>query len=231
MKRAFLDRASRDYSVTANHEGRVINNSPSCFNYLNFLPARKVGDRAVPNEEDMTQLISSEMKQLSIQEQQQCHLDVHGVTSPDVTEPDSDFPRLTEELKQQISSTRTAPAYNKAVFLNPEYVDSFHFQLMFLRSENFKIVQSAEKMIAHFKFKLDLFGPDRLARSIRYDDLDDDDREALNSGAVQILPEKDRAGRTVLFIAVAPLKYKAPVHQVSFYASHLYINVTESPLY
>ena len=49
----------------------------------------------------------------------------------------------------------------------------------------------------HFHHKLDLFGFDCLVRPISIHDLRDDDIEAFSAGAMQILPIKDKAGRTV----------------------------------
>ena len=50
---------------------------------------------------------------------------------------------------------------------------------------------------------------------ITLDDLDDDDKAALMSGSMQILPSKDNGGRTVLFLNRRYDSFKSWKNQVS----------------
>ena len=89
-------------------------------------------------------------------------------------------------------------AYNKACFLAPtKYQDNRAFFLMFLRSTSFNIKAAVHKMIEYFNYKVKLFGWEKVAKDITLDDLDEDDMEALKSGASVFLPYPDTAGRAV----------------------------------
>jgi hypothetical protein len=70
---------------------------------------------------------------------------------------------------------------------------------MFLRAESFQPKEAAVRIIRFFKEKLLLFGPEKLTKSIVYADLSEDDIESLECGALQVLPQVDRAGRKILF--------------------------------
>eukprot|EP00536_Pseudo-nitzschia_multiseries_P003775 jgi/Psemu1/186608/e_gw1.59.6.1 len=113
--------------------------------------------------------------------------------------------------------TRSAPelsalvpyhAYRLALSLSPSYVRNPAFRLMFLRSTEGDAKKAAKRLTRHFKTKLRLFGEDRLVRDIVLDDLDDDDMESLRSGGFQVLPQRDAAGRSVLFGRYTAMRYK-----------------------
>jgi hypothetical protein len=86
---------------------------------------------------------------------------------------------------------------------------------MFLRSTKFDTKMAAQRIVDHFKFKLELFGPDMLGRDLMYEDLDGDTKQALSSGAVQVLTSRDTAGRAIIFSAFDHLQYKCADSQVS----------------
>jgi hypothetical protein len=66
------------------------------------------------------------------------------------------------------------------------------------------VEQAAERMVRHFDEKLKLFGDDLLSRDIQLSDLEDSELETLQRGAVQLLPLRDRADRTV--VCLTPLR-------------------------
>eukprot|EP00536_Pseudo-nitzschia_multiseries_P011634 jgi/Psemu1/326533/estExt_fgenesh1_pg.C_4070001 len=71
---------------------------------------------------------------------------------------------------------------------------------MFLRAAQFDASKAAERFVAFFAMKSELFGRDKLARDIRMDDLDQDDIACLESGYAQVLSARDRADRAIFVI-------------------------------
>jgi hypothetical protein len=105
-------------------------------------------------------------------------------------------------------------AYQKASFLAPSLVKNVSFRLLFLRATQFHVVHAAERMLQHFQYKAELFGMEKVAKTITWeDDLTDDDRMAVQSGAIQLLPSHDQSGRRVCFIALQFSNYKTIQNQ------------------
>ena len=166
-----------------------------------------------PEPDDMASLFASEMNKLSFQEREAVYEDLHAVSKPE-EESSEVVDEIIRQMRDEIAGVRVKPAYNKAFFLNRKYVDDPRFLLMFLRSTRFDAREAAHKICDHFRFKLELFGPDLLAREIMYEDLDQDSREALYSGAVQVPRCKDRAGRAIIFFAFDQLRCNNVASQV-----------------
>ena len=73
---------------------------------------------------------------------------------------------------------------------------------MFLHVEDGNAKAAALKIVKHFQLKAQLFGSGPvLCRKVILSDLSQHDMLALESGAVQVLPTRDVAGRTIVFIA------------------------------
>lgn len=82
-----------------------------------------------------------------------------------------------------------------------DYIDVDHdrdFRLGFLRAERFDAKKAATRILDYFDEKRTLFGIDLLARKLLIDDLDKETIEVLESGLIQLLPGRDRAGRAVI---------------------------------
>ena len=88
------------------------------------------------------------------------------------------------------------------------------FRLLFLRSERFHAQRTARKMVGYFEYKCDLFGADKLVKKITLDDLSKDDRTTLQTGAMQILPNRDKSGRAVFFECQKFWRFQEPDNQV-----------------
>jgi hypothetical protein len=166
-----------------------------------------------PDPKAMSTLVASELNQLSLSEREGLYDDLHGVCQTTEELPEK-IAELCSSLQQEITKLKGRSAYDKALFLCPSYVLNPDFLRMFLRSQNFNVRDAAQRMVQHFQFKLELFGIERLARDIRLSDLDPDDQTALRSGSVQLLPQKDRSGRTIFLLVHRLLNYKAPINQV-----------------
>jgi hypothetical protein len=142
-------------------------------------------------------LIGKEMHRLSMEERDDVLHDIHGVA--DIVE---ETPELVENclhrLDLELSSIPYKPAYEQALVMSPSFILDGRLCLMFLRAARFEPANAARRMVAFFEHKLNLFGPDKLTKQIRIDDLDDDTIACLETGYMQILPGRDRAGRAVL---------------------------------
>eukprot|EP00536_Pseudo-nitzschia_multiseries_P008200 jgi/Psemu1/197490/e_gw1.205.15.1 len=123
-----------------------------------------------------------------------------------------------QQLEQELQRiTRPNDAVREAQRMNPEYVNRKEFLLMFLRlfvQENaFDVKQAAAKMVLYFDTKKLIFGcGEILGRDVRLSDLSVDDRAAMDSGAWQTMPDRDAAGRVVVFYAPGQRIFKTVEH-------------------
>jgi hypothetical protein len=99
------------------------------------------------------------------------------------------------------------PAFRLAMEQDPHYMEAQ--KLTFLRAEDFQARPAAQRMLHFFEIKHQLFpGMGMLARDLTWDDLNEDDRQSLTAGGIQVLPKTDHAGRTVVVTRQANYRYK-----------------------
>ena len=159
-------------------------------------------------------LIAKELTSLSLAERNRAEEEIHGVIG--CSEEDPEFVKgQLAMLETEIASIKKKPAYERALFLSPKYVNDVKFRLMFLRAENFDAVKAANRLVKHFECKLEYFGLDKLVKNITQDDLDDDDRAALSSGCSMVLNATDNIGRRIIFWTRSAEKYKCYKNSVS----------------
>jgi hypothetical protein len=163
--------------------------------------------------DETEKLLVKEMNELQIEERQQVYEDIHGVADV-VPECPAFINRSIIELTKELSRIGKKPAYDRALFMRPEYVEARDFRIKFLRSERFDAKKTAVRLVDHFQMKLELFGLDKLVKDITLDDLDEDDMSSLLDGSMQILPEKDRSGRSVICMLQKYQTYKHHDNQV-----------------
>jgi hypothetical protein len=161
----------------------------------------------------MSSLIASELNQLSSQEREAAFEDLHAVANVREESPEA-ISTLATEVKHEIAKIREKSAYSKASFLSPNYVNNLGFIRMFLRAEQYNPRLAANRMVSYFQHKLELFGIEKLSKNITLEDLDEDDKAAMLSGSIQFLPQKDSAGRTVIFSAQRLKQFKSLTNQV-----------------
>ena len=93
------------------------------------------------------------------------------------------------EMDEELQKIKKKPAYDKAVKMNPDYVNDRKFRIQFRRCEVFRCTSAAKRMVLHFEKKEILFGDGEvLGRDVRLSDLSTKDLAMLQSGAMQILP-------------------------------------------
>mmetsp|Transcript_11696 Transcript_11696/g.28027 ORF Transcript_11696/g.28027 Transcript_11696/m.28027 type:complete len:252 (+) Transcript_11696:417-1172(+) len=78
-------------------------------------------------------------------------------------------------------------------------------QTLFLPSELGDQERAAKMMGDFVAQEMSLFGSEKVGKKITLQDLDDDDHALLQSGQIQLLPERDHNGRLVLFCNMAHL--------------------------
>jgi hypothetical protein len=147
--------------------------------------------------EDPSRILAKGMTELSIKERESVFHDLHGVAEIINEEPEL-IAKSLAELDVVIANTPNREAYEQAKRIDPQYVHSLEFRLMFLRSERFDVKHTASRLVRHFKTKLELFGPESLAREIRYEDLYEGAVQCLEAGNLQLLPLRDRTGRAIM---------------------------------
>ena len=155
----------------------------------------------VPDLESITEdpdaLLARELNRLSIQEREQVNYDVHGVA--EVMPEGSEFvsTRLIQ-LELELDKITEKEAYNQALIQDPNFVKNCNFRIRFLRAERFVAAEAAVRMVRHFQYKMELFGASKLVKDIKIEDLHSEDIKVLESGFIQLLPVRDRAGRAVM---------------------------------
>lgn len=86
-----------------------------------------------------------------------------------------------------------AQQQNPRLFRDPKFI------LRFLRAAAYDSGDCAKRLVSYFEQKKKLFGTEKLCEPLSEDDLDVDDKKCLESGIMQVLPARDRAGRAILF--------------------------------
>jgi hypothetical protein len=147
-------------------------------------------------------LLVQELNGLSMDEREDVNSDIHGVAKEIDEQPEFVADRLLK-IGEEIGKITSKNAYDKAVFLAPHYVKSRDFRLLFLRADRFHPRKAARRIVDYFSEKVKLFGLDKLLKPITQDDLDEDDIVSMKTGCRQLLANKDRSGRGIMFITPA----------------------------
>ena len=168
-----------------------------------------------------------ELRQLPKEVRERVWADVTGdpnATHYHVTPEDPNHvQRQLKALEKEVRGISPKEAYDRALRMNASYVQDPSFRVMFLRSEEFKAPEAAQRMVRHFEKKLELFGDKLLTTNLRLQHLTSDDLEALSCGGLQLLPKRDRAGRVILFSRYKGFRFKSRTSMVGylFYTSAL----------
>jgi hypothetical protein len=150
----------------------------------------------IPDELDS--LIAQEMNQMSLKERDLVYEQIHGVET--LVDETPDF--LSEclvALDQELRKITKKPAYDSAEQISIDYVEDPKFRLMFLRAEYYKAKPAATRLVRYMEGKLKMFGQDALTRNLFLSDLGEDGKTCLKTGAMQILPQRDKSGRAIMF--------------------------------
>eukprot|EP00980_Cylindrotheca_fusiformis_P023628 scaffold10690_cov126-Cylindrotheca_fusiformis.AAC.1 len=152
------------------------------------------------NEIEVKEL-ASKVSEIALDEREAALFDMHGV-APTLDEDPERLSTSMQEMNRFLTNMvcwKQASAFKLAESQSPEYTRNENLLLMFLRCESFNAKKAATRMIAFFRHKLSLFGPEKLCKgTIGQNDLDDEDLKRLRAGCLQLLPRRDHAGRAQL---------------------------------
>jgi hypothetical protein len=142
--------------------------------------------------------LSRTLNQLPSKERDEVLHEIHGVS--EVLDEDPGFVSQNLDLLElELQQIPKKIEYEMALSLSLEYVTNRNFRLKFLRADNYDSKKAAARMVKFFEWKLDLFGEDKLVQEIVLSDFEPREVEAMKSGYIQLLPQRDRAGRSILF--------------------------------
>ncbi|CAJ1932760.1 unnamed protein product [Cylindrotheca closterium] len=191
-------------------------NGPSaCFGFRFGHPASsKVQENTnlsdAPESKEIDNLLASAMNGLTFEERQR-HLEiVHGVSTgiEGIEENDETTSGATLELLRHLEKLKAGTAYETAERLESSFVNDRKFQLMFLRGNEYNTKAAADQVIRFLEMKQRLFGKEKLTKQITLKDLDEDDRDFLKTGTIQLIG-KDRMGRVIWFQLPSLRKFKS----------------------
>jgi hypothetical protein len=170
--------------------------------------------------------VAQAINQMSLKEREVVYEELHGVARV-VEETPAFVAQRLQALDQALRELSSKPAYDQAERICSQYVNNPKFRLMFLRAEYFDPKKAAIRLVKFMEEKLRYFGPRALARPLFLSDLDEDDKETVRSGALQILPARDRSGRAVLCDALTmyPRCYKVVNNQVCTLIERTYVEL------
>jgi hypothetical protein len=151
----------------------------------------------VPETYGGADLLARDLTKMSMKEREEVFHDLHGVATVASETPEL-LARTLAELEVKLAKMKKDNAYNIAKIQNLLYVSNSKFRLKFLRAESFDVGRAADRIVRFFEQKIMLFGPEKLAKDIKLDDLDEGDVACLESGLIQVLPSRDSAGRAIL---------------------------------
>lgn len=160
-------------------------------------------------DDDVNSLLAAEFGAMSLKERESIFQEIHGVDRS-IEETEEFLQQKLDEMEEELdkivieASMVELFAYHKAIQQEREngtnYVTGRKLRLMFLRSKLFNARLAAVSFVRFLDQKLTMCGEEILSRRIRMSDLDKETVDALRSGFIQILPERDAAGRAVVVI-------------------------------
>jgi hypothetical protein len=185
-------------------------------------------------KEEMDKFLARSMHALSVKDREKALEEVNGIAN---TDPEDPFALETclQELDKYLLSIKQGTVYEMAENMDRDYVTNRAFRLMFLRANAYDSKEThrydpkraAQQMKNFFDTKQMLFGNEKLVKDITLDDLDDDDKQGLERGSLQLLPVRDRAGRWIVvnFRGFASFKSMKSELRAKFY---LFMSLVES---
>jgi hypothetical protein len=95
-----------------------------------------IGDVQKANRADLDAILANEMSQLSMKERDNVMQDIHGIAEP-VTETPEFVTEALERLEDCLVQIPLKEAYNRAVYLSPDYVRDSKFRMNFCEERCF----------------------------------------------------------------------------------------------
>jgi hypothetical protein len=160
------------------------------------VPQQATYDVTSPTVSETEAHLAQVMTKLSVEVRTEALEDLHGVSAGATGQCPKVIDRKLIEFDIEVSKQKNK-AYEKAESLSKEYVENREFRLIFLRFELFDVQEAVKLFMSLLATKLLYFGEKKLTKDIMLSDLNEDDIEVLESGAVQKLADTDSSGRVV----------------------------------
>eukprot|EP00980_Cylindrotheca_fusiformis_P012259 scaffold2995_cov130-Cylindrotheca_fusiformis.AAC.4 len=164
-------------------------------------PQHEIAAGRSPPAVSVDKLLAAELEKLSLKEREKVFEDVHGVSDA-VQETPAFVSSCLEKMDREIDLINDKDAYEQAKLQSLNLVPNRQFQLLFLRCNAFNPKTAALHLVQYFTNRLEMFGPENLAKSmITIDDIGEATRRVLELGSMQVLPCRDSKGRAVVVCA------------------------------
>mmetsp|Transcript_22443 Transcript_22443/g.29494 ORF Transcript_22443/g.29494 Transcript_22443/m.29494 type:complete len:366 (+) Transcript_22443:11-1108(+) len=126
-------------------------------------------------------------------------------------------------LAEVIEAIDEKEAYETALFINPQYVESDELRLSFLRADRFDEVQAAKRMVRYWERKVDLFGTESAFKpSVSIMSLKEKDYAAVAKGGLGVLPLVDAGGRGMFYSRLSEWEPNMDtMHRLFWYTAHV----------
>jgi hypothetical protein len=147
-------------------------------------------------------LLSAKLNKMSMEQRSDGLYDLHGVADLENETPEMIQEKM-EEINEALALSCTSNSvdsrdYEKAYSMSREHVEKI--KRLCLRAEIYNSEEASARVLRFFTRKRELFGEERLVRDITMRDLGEEATTLLRRGLWQLLPQRDRAGRAILFL-------------------------------
>jgi len=143
--------------------------------------------------------MAREHAEASQEEHDQANRDLYGIEDYVIDETDEFLEESFRLLDEAIQDVEEKEAYELASFVNPDYITSKKFRIMFLRAERFDIPKTAVRIVKYWDRKVQLFGTDNAFKPLSILDFPAQDEVALWSAGLSLLNARDSVGRALAF--------------------------------
>eukprot|EP00934_Nitzschia_sp_Nitz4_P009018 Nitzschia sp. Nitz4//scaffold90_size81538//64531//66156//NITZ4_005327-RA/size81538-augustus-gene-0.8-mRNA-1//1//CDS//3329560035//9008//frame0 len=166
-------------------------------------------------------LIAEALQSLSLEDREKVFDEIHGVDTHIEEAIDLETPSFLEkqlhffeEELQLFKLMKQGNAELNALALaerqNLTFVQDSRLRLAFLRTRTWDVSEAVGAFVRYFDYKLYLFGARLLTKYISVNDLSPKEMNDLSQGYIQILPNRDRAGRVIYFWLNVGQEYDSP---------------------
>lgn len=164
-----------------------------------------------PGRSNPVQIPLERANELAPEERSKGLDDLHGVSTAAPECPDRIRSQLEELEMKMLHMREPKDAYDQARALDLSYV--LGERIKFLRASLYDVSNAARRMAYHFECRKKYFGSDRLVGDLTFADLHPEDLFFYNKGIVNVLPDRDRSGRTIV-IMFGKESIKAPIDTI-----------------
>ena len=162
--------------------------------------SQRLVDSSTEDGPSSANALSEKLSQLSLEERTHGIYELHGVADIEEESPTMLRNKLHEVsvIANGYNEDERTLAYRMATTSGDrQYVEKI--KLLCLRADYYDCSKAAARLVSFLSFKRRLFGDDKLTRDVVFDDFQGEDRHALEAGILQLLQQRDRAGRAVLY--------------------------------